>query len=33
MARFGMTNFEWSIIQPLLPSKPRWVPRWMTGGC
>ena len=23
MARFDLTDFEWSIIQPLLPDKPR----------
>ncbi len=27
MARFDLTDFEWSVIQPLLPSKPRGVPR------
>jgi putative transposase len=25
--RFDMTDFEWSFIQPLLPNKPRGVPR------
>ena len=25
--RFDLTDFEWSIIQPLLPDKPRGVPR------
>jgi hypothetical protein len=27
MARFDLTNFEWSVIQPLLPNKPRGVAR------
>ena len=27
MARFHLTDFEWSVIQPLLPNKPRGVPR------
>ena len=27
MARFDLTDFEWSVIQPLLPDKPRGVPR------
>ena len=27
MARFDLTDFEWSVIQPLLPNKPREVPR------
>lgn len=27
MARFDLTDFEWSIIAPLLPNKPRGVPR------
>ncbi len=26
MARFDLTDFEWSVIQPLLPNKPRGVP-------
>lgn len=25
--RYDITDFEWSIIEPLLPSKPRGVPR------
>lgn len=25
--RYEMSDFEWSIIQPLLPNKPRGVPR------
>ena len=27
MARFDLTDFEWSVIQPLLPNKPRGVSR------
>ena len=27
MARFDLTDFEWSVIQPSLPNKPRGVPR------
>ena len=27
MARFDLTDFEWSVIQPLLPTKVRGVPR------
>ena len=27
MARFDLTDFEWSVIQPLLPDKPRGVSR------
>src|SRR5580658_5880656 len=27
MARFDLTDFEWSVIQPLLPNKPRGVRR------
>ena len=27
MARFDLTDFEWSVIQPMLPNKPRGVPR------
>jgi transposase len=27
MACFDLTDFEWSVIQPLLPNKPRGVPR------
>ncbi len=25
--QFDLTDFEWNIIQPLLPNKPRGVPR------
>lgn len=27
MARFDLTDFEWSVIEPLLPNKSRGVPR------
>ena len=27
MARFDLSDFEWSVIQPLLPNKPCGVPR------
>ena len=27
MGRYDLTDLEWSIIQPLLPTKPRGVPR------
>jgi transposase len=27
MARFDLTDFEWSVVQPLLPNKSRGVPR------
>ena len=27
MARFDLTDFEWAVIQPLLPSKVRGVKR------
>jgi len=27
MARFDLTDFEWDLIQPLLPNKPRGKPR------
>ena len=27
MARYELTEFEWKVVQPLLPNKPRGVPR------
>ena len=27
ITRYDLTDFEWSVIQPLLPNKPRGVPR------
>ena len=27
MRRYELTDFEWSIMEPLLPNKPRGVPR------
>ena len=32
MARFDLTDFEWFVIQPLLPNKVRGVARWMIDG-
>ena len=32
MARFDLTDFEWSVIAPLLPNKVRGVLGWTTGG-
>lgn len=33
MARFELTDFELSVIQPLLPKRPRWLPGSMTARC
>ena len=27
MGRYELTEFEWKVVQPLLPNKPRGVPR------
>jgi transposase len=27
MSRYDLTEFEWRVIEPLLPNKPRGVPR------
>ena len=27
MNRYDLTDFEWSVIEPLLPNRPRGVPR------
>jgi len=27
MSRYELTDFEWRVIEPLLPNKPRGVPR------
>ena len=27
MSRYDLTEFEWLVIEPLLPNKPRGVPR------
>ena len=27
MSRYDLTDFEWRVIEPLLPTKPRGVPR------
>jgi len=31
MSRYNLTDFEWRVIEPLLPNKPRGV--WMTVAC
>jgi transposase len=28
MSRYDLTDFEWRVIEPLLPNKPRGVPRF-----
>lgn len=37
MSRYDLTDFEWRVIEPLLPNKPRGVPRvddlWMLPSC
>ena len=33
MQGYELTDFEWRVIEPLLPNKPRGVPRVETGGC
>lgn len=33
MARFDLSDFEWSVIEPLLPTKVRGCRVSMTGGC
>jgi hypothetical protein len=33
MARFDLTDFEWSVIEPLLPTKFAGSPGLTTGGC
>ena len=32
MARFDLTDFKWSVIEPLLPTKVRYKPR-VDDGC
>ncbi len=27
--RYELTDYEWTAIKPLLPNKPRGVPRWV----
>lgn len=27
MSRYDLTDFEWCVIEPLLPNKPRGIPR------
>jgi hypothetical protein len=31
MSRYNLTDFEWNMIKPLLPNKPRGVPRVKFG--
>jgi hypothetical protein len=31
--RYELTDREWAVIKPLLPNKPRGVPRVMTDAC
>lgn len=31
MARFDLSDFEWALVQPLLPNKPRGMRGWMAG--
>ena len=33
MARFDLSDQEWSIVAPLLPNKPRGWLELMTAGC
>ena len=33
MNRYDLTDFEWSVIEPSLPNKPRGIPAWTTGAC
>jgi transposase len=33
MSRYDLTNFEWRVIEPLLPNKPRDVPASMAAAC
>lgn len=33
MSRFDLIDFEWRVIEPLLPNKPRGVPRVSCSGC
>ena len=33
MNRYDLTDFEWSVIEPLLPNKPRGVPRCGRPAC
>jgi transposase len=33
MSRYELTDFEWRVIEPLLPNKPRGVPRVDTAAC
>lgn len=32
MSRYDLTDFEWRVIEPLLPNKPRGVPRVDDGA-
>ena len=29
--RYELSDYEWSVIRPLLPNKPRGIARWTTS--
>jgi transposase len=33
MSRYDLTEFEWRVIEPLLPNKPEMFRALMTGAC
>jgi transposase len=33
MSQYDLTDFEWRVIEPLLPNKPKSVPRVDDGRC
>ena len=28
--RYELSDYEWSVIKPMLPNKPRGIPAWLT---
>jgi len=30
--RYELSDYEWSVIKPMLPNTPRGIPGWMTGA-